>query len=57
MKYYVIAVKWSDKVQKQVKYIAGVFSEYVNASKFARAYSDTYKTDTEIVNDIKLLNE
>ena len=56
MKYFVIATKWDDNRKAQVKYIAGQFNDYVNASLFKRAYNDQYKADAKIIEDFALIN-
>lgn len=56
MKYFVIATKWDDNRKAQVKYIAGQFDDYVNASLFKRAYNDRYKADAKIIEDFALIN-
>lgn len=56
MKYFVIATKWDDNRKAQVKYIAGQFDDYVNASLFKRAYNDHYKADAKIIEDFALIN-
>lgn len=56
MKYFVIATKWDDNRKAQVKYIAGQFDDYVNASLFKKAYNDHYKADAKIIEDFTLIN-
>lgn len=56
MKYFVIAIHWDCNKKAQVKYIAGEFDNYVNASLFRNAYNNHYHTDAKIVNDFDLLN-
>lgn len=55
-KYYVIAIKWSEEHKKQIKYIAGEFSDYTNANIFRKAYDSTYSTESHIFDDDMLLN-
>nr|DAT47667.1 MAG TPA: hypothetical protein [Caudoviricetes sp.] len=57
MKYFVIATHWDDTRKAQVKYIAGQFDEYMNASLFKKAYNDHYKANAVIIEDFALLNE
>lgn len=47
-KFVVIATVWSEEEKKQVKVIRGMFAEYLDAELFAKAYSEFYKTATEI---------
>ena len=47
-RFVVIATIWSEKEKKQVKTICGMFASYMNAELFAKAYSEHYKTATEI---------
>lgn len=56
MKYLVIAIKWDEKVKKQVKYIAGTFDEYMNARLFTEAYNNFYKANAVIEEASALLN-
>lgn len=56
MKYFVIATHWDDNKQAQVKYIAGEFNSYMNASLFKNAYNEHYKADASIVEDSAMLN-
>lgn len=56
MKYFVIATKWDEKRQAQVKYIAGQFDCYMNASIFKSAYNQHYSADAVIVEDFAMLN-
>ena len=49
MKYMVIAVKWDSEEKKQVKYVAGEFDVYMNASLFKQAYNEYYSADAYIV--------
>ena len=56
MKYFVIATRWDDKKRAQVKYIAGEFNSYMNASLFRDAYNNHYHANAKIVEDFDLLN-
>lgn len=49
MKYIVIATKWSGEEEKQVKYVAGEFDEYMNAALFRDAYNKYYSASAYIV--------
>ena len=49
MKYMVIATKWSEEIKTQVKYVAGEFDEYMNASIFKQAYNEYYSANAYIV--------
>lgn len=54
MKYLVTAVKWDSELKEQIKYVAGEFNNYVNASIFKKAYQEYYSaTNVEII-EIKL---
>ena len=55
MKYFVIATHWDCKREAQVKYIAGEFDNYMNASLFRDAYNTHYHADAKIVEDFNLL--
>lgn len=57
MKYFVIAKHWDNNREAQVKYIAGQFDNYMNASLFRKAYNEHYCTDAVIVEDFALINE
>ena len=57
MKYFVIATRWDDDRKAQVKYIAGEFGSYVNASIFKEAYNAHYSADAVIVEDFAMLNQ
>ncbi len=56
MKYFVIAIHWDETKQAQVKYIAGEFSNYMNAKIFKDAYNTHYHANAEIVEDFAMLN-
>ena len=56
MKYFVIATHWDDKKKAQVKYIAGQFEKYVNASLFKQAYNECYHADAKIVENYEMVN-
>lgn len=56
MKYFVVATHWDSERKAQVKYIAGQFDSFVNASIFQKAYNERYCTNSKIVNDYKLIN-
>lgn len=56
MKYFVIATHWDDNRKAQVRYIAGQFDNYMNASLFKNANNDHYKADAMIVEDFSLIN-
>jgi hypothetical protein len=56
MKYFVIATHWDDNRKAQVKYIAGQFDNYMNASLFKKAYNEYYSTNAVIVEDFALIN-
>lgn len=56
MKYFVIATHWDDNRKARVKYIAGQFDNYMNASLFKKAYNDYYSADATIVEDFALIN-
>ena len=47
-KFVVIATVWSEEEKKQVKVICGMFAKFVDAVLFSQAYSEFYKTATEI---------
>ena len=48
-KYLVIAVKWDEGSKAQVKYVAGEFTNYMNANLFKKAYNDYYSANAEVV--------
>lgn len=56
MKYFVIAIHWDEKRKAQVKYIAGQFDNYMNASIFRDAYNNYYSASAKIVEDFNLIN-
>ena len=56
MKYFVIATHWDDTKKAQVKFIAGEFSRYMDASLFQKTYNDYYKADATIVEEFNLIN-
>ncbi len=55
-KFFVIATHWDDQEKAQVKYIAGEFNNYTNASIFKNAYNEQYKADAVIVDDFTIIN-
>lgn len=55
MKHYVIATKWSDKANAQVKYIAGEFPDYINAKIFCDAYNAHYKATAVVVDEAYIM--
>lgn len=55
-KFFVIATHWDDQEKAQVKYIAGEFSTYMNASIFKKAYNDQYNADAVIIDDFNIIN-
>ena len=57
-RFVVITTVWSEKEEKQVKIIRGMFAGYTEAVLFAKAYSAHYKTVAEIkaIKDIKDIN-
>ena len=57
MKYFVIATHWDDERKAQVKYIAGEFSNYVNAKIFKESYNAHYSTNAVIVEDFAIINQ
>lgn len=61
MKYFVIATYWDDEKKAAVKYIAGEFDRYMNASIFRDAYRDAYNayynTHAVVVEDFAMLNQ
>lgn len=48
MKYVVVAKRWDDKKKAQIKFIAGEFTEYINAKLFMKAYNEHYHANAEI---------
>ena len=56
MKDFVIATHWDDEKKAQVKYIAGQFDDYANASLFKRAYNECFHADAKVVESSKLIN-
>lgn len=56
-KFFVIATHWDDQEKAQVKYIAGEFNNFVNASIFKDAYNEHYKANAVIVDDFAMLNQ
>lgn len=57
MKYFVVATKWDNNREAQIKYIAGEFDNYMNASLFKKAYNEHYSADAKIIEDFNLLND
>ena len=55
-KFFVIDSHWDDQEKAQVKYIAGEFNNYANASIFKAAYNEHYKADAVVVDDFNLIN-
>lgn len=49
MKYFVIITRWSDEKKAPVKEIAGTFDKFFNASLFAMAYREHFKSEANIV--------
>lgn len=52
MRYVVIAIHWDENLKKQVKYIAGTFDSWNNASIFRDAYNEYYSTNA-VIKDLK----
>lgn len=46
--YHVVIKKWSAEENQQIRVVAGTFDTYMNASIFAKAYSEHYSTTAEI---------
>ena len=57
MKYFVIAIKWDEEKEAQVKYVAGQFNSYINAELFRNAYNDHYSANAQIYSEYELLNK
>ena len=55
-KYYVVATKWSEAHEAQIKYVAGEFTEYVMAAIFKDAYNEHYHANAQIIDEFFLLN-
>ena len=55
MKYFVIATKWSEDAEAQIKYIAGEFSTFMNAKLFCEAYNNFYKATAKVVDEAYLM--
>jgi hypothetical protein len=47
-RFFVWIIKWSDDEKKQVKALAGEFTEYLNANLFAKAYREHFSASAEI---------
>lgn len=56
MKYFVVATKWSDKHNCQIKFIAGSFDRFIDASLFREAYEKHYSARAGIVEALDLVN-
>jgi hypothetical protein len=56
MKYFVIATKWDSEKEAAVKYIAGEFDSYMNASLFRDAYNKHYSAHAKVVEAFNLVN-
>ena len=56
MKYFVVATQWDNERKAQVKYIAGQFDSFVNASIFQKAYNEKFCTSSKIVDAHDLIN-
>lgn len=54
--YFVVATKYDEKVEKQIKVIVGQFKDFVNAKIFRDAYNEFYSTDAEIVSEYEVFN-
>lgn len=48
-KYIVVAKRWSEEDKKQINYIAGEFTTFMNASIFKDAYAKHYSATPHIV--------
>lgn len=57
MKHFVIATHWDDEKKAIVKYIAGEFDSYMNASIFRDAYNAHFSANAKIVRDFELINQ
>lgn len=56
-RYFVIATKWDSSKKSLVKYIAGEFTDFVNAMIFRDAYSEYYQTTARVIEENDLLNK
>lgn len=56
-RYFVIATKWDSNKKSQIKYIAGEFTDFVNAMIFRDAYSEYYQATAHVVEENELLNK
>ena len=56
-KYFVIATKWDSSKMTLVKYIAGEFTDFINATLFRDAYAEYYQTTARVVEENDLLNK
>lgn len=55
MKYFVIATHWDNAKNDQVKFIAGEFNNYMNASLFRDAYNEHYKASAYIISEDEII--
>jgi len=54
--YFVVAAKYDEKVEKQIKVIVGQFKDFVNAKIFMDAYNKFYSTDAKVVSEYEVFN-
>lgn len=56
-RFFVVATHWDNSRKAQVKYIAGEFSDFMNAVLFMKAYNDYFKADAKVVEDFEMINQ
>ena len=55
-RYFVIATHWDDKKKAQVKFVAGEFTNWMNAALFRNAYNEHFNADAYVVEESAILN-
>lgn len=55
-RFFVVAIKWDDFKKEQVKFIAGEFTDFVNAKLFKDAYDKNYSVDSRIISEYEAFN-
>lgn len=52
-KYEVWAKVWSEENKSQIKIVVGKFDRFINAKIFAKAYTEHFRSEAEIVEYVK----
>lgn len=56
-KYFVVANIWDEEKERKVRYIAGEFTQKLNANIFKWIYNEYYDANAEVVEEYDLVNK